>query len=99
MSQSVTDSLGQSRRATLEAIRYRLARILDGAAGHTPGCECECGAPFDAKAVAPIARELREVLAQLDDLPEQGGGSEVASIAAQRAKRRAEAARNATEGE
>lgn len=99
MNESVTDAIGQSRRAALEAIRYRLARILDGAAGHTPGCECECGAPFDAKAVAPISRELREVLAQLDDLPEQGGGSEVASIAAQREKRRQQAQANAAEGE
>lgn len=99
MTESVTDAIGQSRRAALEAIRYRLARILDGAAGHTPGCECECGAPFDAKAVAPISRELREVLAQLDDLPEQGGGSEVASIAAQREKRRQQAQANAAEGE
>lgn len=99
MDTPVGDSLGAGRRATLLALRRRLAEILDGAAGHMPGCDCECGAPWDAGKVATISRELREIVRELDDLPNEDGGSEVASIAAQREKRRAAAKANATEGE
>jgi len=95
----VSDATTQGRRATLEALRLRLAAILDGAAGHESGCLCECGAAYDVRAMAPLAKELREVLGELDDLPAESEGSEVGDIAAQRAKRRDEAARNAAAGE
>lgn len=99
METPVSDASSEGRRATLEAIRFRLAKMLDGAAGHEPGCMCECGAAYDVRAMAPISKELREVMEQLDDLPNEEGGSEVGDIAAQRQKRRDEAARNAAAGE
>jgi len=93
----VTESITQGRRQILLALRTRLAGILDGSLGHDRGCECECGMPWDTGKVAALSRELREVSRELDDLPEEDGGSEIASIAAQRQKRRdqaeAEAAR------
>lgn len=56
------------RRESLEAIREVLAVLLQ-AAGHTPGCECECGAGGDGRVVAQVSKELREVLRELDALP------------------------------
>jgi hypothetical protein len=91
----VSDATSEGRRATLEAIRDRLAKMLDGAAGHEPGCPCECGAAYDVRAMAPISKELREVMQQLDDLPNENGESEVGDIAAQREKRRQQAQANA----
>lgn len=99
MNTPVSDAVSEGRRATLEALRLRLAAIVDGAAGHESGCLCECGAAYDVRAMAPLAKELREVLAELDDLPEESGVSEVGDIAAQRKKRRDEAASNAAAGE
>lgn len=89
----VAASLAQGRRATLEAIRNSLAGILDGTVGHVRGCECECGTPWDTGKVAGIARELRAVVQELDDLPTDSGGSEVERIQAERAERREQAAR------
>jgi hypothetical protein len=93
------ESIGSGRRVTLLALRTRLAMILDGSLGHNRHCECECGVPWDTGKVAGISRELREVIRELDDLPNESGGAEVASIAAQREKRRKEAQDNASEGE
>ncbi|MGW4426420.1 hypothetical protein [Streptosporangium sp. NPDC004631] len=65
------------RRASLEAIRDKLARELTGATGR------------DA---AVIAKELRAVLADLDALPGGKEVSKVDELAARRADRRADAA-------
>ena len=92
----ITSAIGKGRRAMLEAIRSRLAGILDGTVGHERHCECECGTPWDTGKVAGIARELRAVIQELDDLPEEGGGSEVERIAAEREARRLQAEREAT---
>lgn len=65
------------RRSALEAIRDRLAEELAGA---------------DGKDAAPLARELRATLAELESLP---GGKEVSAVddlSARRAARRADAA-------
>jgi hypothetical protein len=94
----VAGALANGRRATLEAIRDRLAAILDGTEGHERHCECECGTPWDAGKSAGIARELRAVIAELDDLPEEGGGSEVDRIQAEREARRQQA-RESDEGQ
>lgn len=96
---TVAGALESGRRATLLAIRARLAAILDGSAGHERGCECECGAPFDAGKIAPIARELRAVVAELDDLPEEGGGSDVDRIQTEREARRLQARAESDQGE
>lgn len=90
------ESIPKGRRVVLLALRTRLAQILDGSLGHERGCECECGVPWDTGKVAAISRELREVSRELDDLPEEDGGSEIASIAAQRQKRREQAEAEAT---
>lgn len=99
MTTTISDSIASGRRATLEAIRDRLAGILDGTVGHRPGCECECAAPWDTGKVAGVAKELREVIRELDDLPNEGGGSEVERIAAEREKRRRQAAAQQDERE
>jgi hypothetical protein len=95
----VEESLASGRRVTLLALRRRLAMILDGSLGHERGCECECGMPWDTGKVAAISRELREVVRELDDLPNEDGGSEVADIRTAREKRRQQAQNNAAEGE
>jgi hypothetical protein len=92
----VEEAIGVGRRETLEAIRRRLAQILDGTVGHKRGCECECGMPWDTGKVAAIARELREVVRELDDLPTKSGGSEVERIQSEREARRLQAEREAT---
>lgn len=88
---TVSGAVVRGRRAMLEAIRDRLAAIMDGRAGHEIGCPCECGAPFDGGKLAGIARELRLVLVELDNLPQEGGGSQVDQLAAEREQRRREA--------
>ena len=87
----VVASLASGRRATLAALRDRLAGILDGTVGHKCHCECECGVPWDTGKVAAIARELREVVRELDDLPGETGGTDFDRIQAERAERRAQA--------
>ncbi len=94
----VTTALGSGRRAILLALRRRLAGIMDGTVGHERGCDCQCGAPWDTGKVAAISRELRDIVRELDDLPEQGGGSEVDRIQAEREARRLQA-RAANEGQ
>ena len=96
MDTPVETAIKVSRRETLEAIRRRLAQILDGSAGHKRGCDCECGMPWDTGKVAAIARELREVVRELDDLPGESGGSELDTIQAEREARRLQAEREAT---
>lgn len=87
----VEDAVKSGRRAMLEAIRDRLVQVMDGSAGHAIGCECECGAPWDTGKLASLARELREVIRELDDLPEESGGTELERIERERAARRREA--------
>jgi hypothetical protein len=87
----VKSALASGRRATLAALRDRLAGILDGTVGHHRHCECECGVPWDTGKVAAIARELREVVRELDDLPGETGGTDFDRIQAERAERRAQA--------
>lgn len=89
----VEDAVKSGRRAMLEAIRDRLVQVMDGTAGHQVGCECECGAPWDTGKLAGLARELREVIRELDDLPEQSGGTEVERIQSERESRRLQAER------
>jgi hypothetical protein len=66
------------RRQSLEAIRDRLASELDEAEGRD---------------VAPIAKELRNVIDTIEALPGAREGSKSDDLAAQRAKRRAQATR------
>lgn len=82
------------QRKALEAIRDRLAAFLDGDIGHRHSCACECGVPPDLRTIPSTAKELREVLRELADLPETVGESEVDQLAAAR-KARQEAARAA----
>lgn len=66
------------RRAALEAIRDKLAVELAATEGFHAG---------------PLARELRAVLAELDELPDGKRESTVDDLAARRAARIAQAAR------
>jgi hypothetical protein len=71
----LTDAVRLGRRPGLEALRDRLAQALIDAA------------PY---AVAPLARQLAEVLRQLDELP-NSEVSVVDNLAARRAARRSNA--------
>lgn len=86
----------QGRRGLLEAIRDRLAEFLDGDAGHRSGCECECGMPPDLRTIPTLAKELREIVRELDDLPETTGETELDQLTVARKKRQEEAARRAS---
>jgi len=65
------------RRATLEALRDRLARAVDNDAS--------------LSVLAPLANQLRAVLADLDEMPAKKGGSVVDDLAARRTDRRSAA--------
>jgi hypothetical protein len=80
------------RREMLEAIRDRLAGFLDGDIGHKRNCECECGVPPDLRTVPTLAKELREIVREIDELPVALEGSELDEITAARRARQAEAA-------
>lgn len=84
-------ALASGRRHTLAALRDRLAGILDGSVGHRRHCGCECGVPWDTGKVAGIARELREVVRELDDLPGETGGTDFDRIQREREDRRRQA--------
>jgi hypothetical protein len=89
MDTPVSDAVIKGRREVLEAVRMHLASILDGESGHRHGCECQCGAVWDAGKVAPIVRELREVIRELDELPSgQGGESDFERAQRERDERR-----------
>lgn len=66
------------RRATLVALRDRLAHLIASPA-------------VDTKTVAPLVNQFRGVLAELDDLPAEKGSSVVDDLAARRTDRRAAA--------
>jgi hypothetical protein len=70
---SLPESVAQDRRTALESIRDRLAQELEVAEG---------------REVAPIARELRLTIAELEGLPGGREESPVDDLAARRQKRR-----------
>ena len=72
---ALTDAAHESRRAALEALRDHLAACLDAA---------------EPERAAPLSRELRETLRELDALAEPKG-STVDDLAKRRAARRAAA--------
>lgn len=98
MTKPIEDAISSSRRATLTALRLRLAQILDGSLGHYVGCECDCGIPWDTGKVAAISREFRDTVRELDGLPGETGGTEVERIASEREERRAKAEAEAARG-
>jgi hypothetical protein len=81
------------RRASLTAIRDRLAAEADDTtwASHKRECSCVCGMG-DGRTLVAIVKELRVVLAELDALPGGERGSAVDDLAARRAARLADAA-------
>lgn len=87
-----------SRRALLEAIRDRLIAELDGDAGHRRSCECNCGVPPDARTVPTLAKELRELLKEIDGLPDERGESKLDDLAGKRRQRQAAAREQAAAG-
>lgn len=77
MSHGVADAASNgSRREALEAIRDKLATELESAEG---------------KDAAPIAKELRAALQELDSLTDGGEASAVDDLTSRRQARRAEA--------
>ena len=81
------------RRASLEAIRDRLALETDDTrwAKHKAECRCTCGMGDGRVLVAEI-KELRAVMAELETLPTGKEKSTSDDLAARRAARLAEAA-------
>lgn len=82
------------RRASLVAIRDRLADEMDDVTWqkHKAECRCLCGMG-DGRTLVNLAKELRTVIAEIDELP---GGVERRSksdeLADRRARRLADAA-------
>jgi hypothetical protein len=87
-----------SRRALLEAIRDRLIAELDGDAGHRVTCRCKCGVPPDARTVPTLAKELRELLKEIDGLPDERGESILDDLAEKRRRRQGGAREQAAAG-
>jgi len=81
-----------SRRALLEALRDRLIAELDGDAGHRTYCKCKCGVAPDARTVPTLAKELRELLKEIDCLPDERGESKLDDLTEKRRRRQAAAA-------
>lgn len=71
-----TAATSGDRRTALEALRDHLAAALEVA---------------DERSVAPIANQLRQVLADLDEIPAAEEASTVDDLAARRATRRSAA--------
>ena len=82
------------RRASLEAIRDRLAEETDDTlwAKHKRECVCTCGMG-DGRLLVALAKELRAVIAELETLPAAKETSTSDQLAARRAARIANAAR------
>lgn len=75
---SLRDAVGSGdRREALEALRDTLARAIDG--------------DPDGKLTAPLANQLRQVLAELADIPDVRQVSKLDDLAARRSSRRATA--------
>lgn len=80
------------RRATLEAIRNRLAAETNDTLWqrHKEECECFCGMG-DGRLLVAIVKELRAVVAELESLPVPSAKSTSDQLAARRAARLQEA--------
>lgn len=80
------------RRATLEAIRNRLAAETNDTLWqrHKEECECFCGMG-DGRLLVAIVKELRAVVAELEYLPVPSAKSTSDQLAARRAARLQEA--------
>lgn len=76
------------RRRALEALRDRLAAEVERVADEGFCVECKRG----SSSIAPVAKQLRDVLDALDAMPESEGSSVVDDLAARRAERKARAA-------
>ena len=65
------------------AIRDRLAAETDDLkwSKHKRECNCQCGMA-DIRALVALSKELREVMAKLEALPDKGGRSDLDLIAA-----------------
>lgn len=76
------------RRASLEAIRDRLAAETNDTLWqrHKEECECFCGMG-DGRLLVAIVKELRTVIAELEALPVATGKSTSDQLAARRAAR------------
>ncbi len=74
---------GGGQRASLEAIRDRIALETDDTlwAKHKATCHCECGMG-DGRLLVALAKELRAVIAEIEALPGTGGRSALDDIAA-----------------
>lgn len=70
-------------RASLEAIRDRLAFETDDTlwAKHKKTCHCECGMG-DGRLLVALTKRLSEVLAELSELPVEGGKTNLDSLSA-----------------
>ena len=86
--QKVAAADRSSRRELLEAILDRLIAELDGDAGHRRSCECKCGVPPDARTVPTLAKELRELIKEIDGLPRANSDAPADEIARRREARR-----------
>ena len=77
-------------RASLEAIRDRLAEETDDTlwARHKRECNCQCGMG-DGRLLVALTKRLSEVLAELAALPGVAGVSKLDRIADELAPRRA----------
>ncbi len=84
-------------REALTNLRDRPASVLDGDVGHRRGCECECGVPPDMRTIPSTAKEYREVLKDLADMPTATGVSPLDEITAARQARQAAARAAAAE--
>lgn len=84
-------------RQALDALRDRLAQVLDGDVGHRRGCQCECGVPPDMRTVPSTAQQYREVLKDLAEMPVTTGVSQLDELQAIRAARQAQARAEAPE--
>lgn len=94
---NVTDRIGDvvplgDRRASLEAIRNRLAAETNDTLWqrHKEECECFCGMG-DGRLLVAIVKELRVVIAELETLPASAEKSTSDQLAARRASRIANA--------
>lgn len=75
------------RRASLEAVRDRLAMETDDLkwSKHRSECHCVCGMT-DPRALVALAKEIRTVVAEIAALPEADGTSKLDDIVASVAK-------------
>lgn len=87
-----------NRRRTLEALREVLADELDAAkiAKHRRDCVCLCGIG-DARVRVAVAKAIREINAELDELPEAAEVTKLDRLSDDLAARRA-VRRTATSG-